>query len=143
MFRDITIDFYIMRLPGNKIALYSYDTKSKMNVEFKGSRFKKVTSDNGRNDSITSELPSGTIVEYEFHDDKFYPKKVRNDKSGPNMLAVAEANWGDIINPITDEDISGVNLTLVFSYHKGLRKERLSLQVILVKSCICVRYRCR
>ena len=121
--KDITIDFYIMKIPDGKIALYS---SSKGNhVEFKGNSANVVTHEMiNFNHPMTKDLISGTIVEYEYDRENkiFNPRRIRFDKPFANSLAVAQDNWKDLNDPITNEDLSGKTLSFAFSYQNRIKK---------------------
>lgn len=128
--REITIDFEVIKTQGGGITLRVYDDRVKKNVDFKGSKFKELTPDMIDIDHpMTRDVESGVIVEYEFNFDTgvLQPKVIRNDKSGPNTLQVAEANWGDIISPLTDDDLSGKTLTFAFSYQNRIKRGLINL----------------
>lgn len=120
---DITIDFMIMKNL-NGISLYSYDDVRKQNVLFEGDEINPFSQDMIEfNHEIISEIPSEKIVEFEFINNKFRPRKVRNDKSGPNKLTIALDDWKDIMNPILREDIEGRSLDLAIAYHNRIKSE--------------------
>ena len=52
-----------------------------------------------------------------------YPVRLRLDKSGPNRVDVADANWNAIMYPIKTEDISGLSMGLMTRYHNDIKME--------------------
>lgn len=128
--KDITIDFSIRWVENNKLELYSFDdsknkrsaTKGKM-VIFTGDDFYPLTPDMiDHENPLTLNKPTGLVVEYEWSDNKLRPRILRYDKHGPNRLSVAKNNWRDIMNPITEDDIRGRSLTLVYKYFNRIKK---------------------
>lgn len=49
------------------------------------------------------------------------PRKPRRDKQSANKLDIALANWDDIMDPVTEQDITGRNLSAAFIYHNKLK----------------------
>lgn len=137
---DITIDFAIKRVEPqgtqNRLELYSYDEESETMVPFVGDIINPLTPDMIDHDNpLTLNKPTNLVVEYEwvplpgplleFQDKRFgifRPRRIRYDKSGPNRLSIALDDWEDIMNPITEEDIRGESLMMVFSYHNRIKK---------------------
>ncbi len=149
---DITIDFAVKWVNSNsvnsnsvnsnsvssdimdrRIELYVYDETRCENVLFVGNLINPLTSDMiDHGNELTWNVPSGTIVEYEWvllpqvnaTDPKgiLRPRKIRTEKSSANKLSIALDDWEDVINPITEDDIRGINLTMTFSYHNRIKK---------------------
>lgn len=70
-------------------------------------------------DPLIVNLPTGTIVEFEFRDGTtFYPIRVRFDKIRPNKLEIAIDNYELIQNPLTLETLQGKTFDLVRAYHQ-------------------------
>lgn len=120
--KDITIDFYIIRLANGKLSLKVYDEVSKTNIPFKGTRINPLTDEMIDHDNPLTRNANLMVFEYEFIDGKLRPKKARNDKAGPNSLGVAEANWDDINNPITDDDIMGLTNVFASAYQNRIKR---------------------
>ena len=127
--KDITIDFSIRRLKDGKLELHVYKN-ARETAAFKGNKMNELTPDmiDYEND-LTKNATTGSVFEYEwdYANKKLVPRKYRPDKRGPNRMSVALDNWGDIMNPITAEEISGKNLAMSFSYHKRIKGELYSL----------------
>lgn len=125
---DITIDFMLRWLPNGVLELHSYDEDKRETVPFKGDMINPLTSDMiDHTNPLTLNERSGLVVEYEWiklDNGKgiFRPRKLRPEKSGPNRLAIALDDWEDIMNPITEEDIRGESLSMVFSYHNRIKR---------------------
>ncbi len=126
--RDITIDFYVVKLPEGRISLFSSD-RGEMK-EFTGTNNIPVTPDMiDSQNSMLKDISSGTIVEFEFNSERklFIPRRIRLDKPRANSLYVAQDNWKDINDPLTDEDLAGKNLSLVFSYQNRIKRGMFNL----------------
>jgi SAM-dependent methyltransferase len=124
---DLTIDFSIKVVEEGKLELYSYDDETNKLVPFKGSLINPVTSDMiDHYNELTIGKPTNTIVEYEWKDNMFRPRRIRYDKSGPNRLSIALDNWDDIRKPISEQEISGENLAMTFSYHNRIKRDLFS-----------------
>lgn len=121
---DITIDFVLKRIPGNKIELYSYDKVSKQNVPFHGDQINPLTPDMiAYDDPMLIGVDPKQVVEFEWRNDKFYPRKLRTDKLVPNDIQVALDDWKDIMDPVTEEYIRGQNLNMSFAYHNRIKRD--------------------
>lgn len=125
--KDITIDFAIKWIDGNRIELMSYDKISNSMVAFRGSNINPVTPDMIDSTSPIlfvngAPLPSGSIVEYEWTGELFRPRKWRPDKQHSNSLEIALDNWEDIKNPISYEFILGQTLGMAYEYHKRIKR---------------------
>ena len=123
--KDITIDFVIKWLDGNRIELMSYDGKAL--VPFRGSDINPVTPDMVDSTSPILypngvPLPSGSVVEYEWAGELLRPRKWRPDKQHGNSLEVALDDWDDIMNPITYEFVMGQTLGMAYEYHKRIKR---------------------
>lgn len=119
---DITIDFSI-KWEHDGIHLYSYDDTKKINVEFEGDyKFKFLHKYIDQNSELTKDLESGTIVEYEWKNNKMSPRRLRLDKLSPNKLSTAVSNWIDIQDPITEKDMLGISMKLVYKYHNRIKR---------------------
>lgn len=118
---QITIDFRII-YNNNKIELYVYDVKRKLEVPFTGTDRNPMSQDM-IDASFNNVEYYDKIVEssYDIICDKMKPLKIRDDKEGPNRLDIATANWRDIHDPITIEDLAGETLTLVNKYHNQVK----------------------
>lgn len=143
--KDITIDFAVSwkMIDGQKqLRLLSYqeekDEEGKrkgVNVEFTGSNFHpypieslKATSNYILNtdDDINNFIRNSDerlVVEFEWNGLMFKPRLIRKDKQSPNRLAVAQANWNDVIEPITAEDLSGETIKLTRRYHNRIKED--------------------
>lgn len=112
---QITIDFRIVNG-----ALYVYDVKRKLEVPFEGNDRNPLTPD--MIDESFKQYDNLIIeASYDVVCNKMKPLKIRDDKEGPNRLDIASANWRDIHDPITIEDLAGETLTLVNKYHNQVK----------------------
>lgn len=127
--KDITIDFEIKWIAGNKLELYSYDSQKNKLVKFTGNASNPLTSEMiDHTNPVTLNKPSGMIVEYEWSEENlFIPRRIRYDKNGPNRLETALDNWEDIMSPVLEEDIRGDSLSMTFSYHNRIKRELFEL----------------
>lgn len=127
---DMTIDFsikWVMRDSGKILELCVFDKDAI--VPFKGTDIAPITYDMiDYNNEMTKNLESGTIVEYEWNKGtkKLEPRKIRYEKSGPNRKEIAEQNWMDVINPITEEDLKGESLDMVYTHFNRLKRKLYS-----------------
>jgi ubiquinone/menaquinone biosynthesis C-methylase UbiE len=122
----ITIDFRVIINNNNNLLFYVYDTYKKQEVPF------------------TLILP--TMIDKQFYNTIYYnniveciydpickllqPVKIRTDKDGPNKLDIAQANWKDINDPITIDDLAGKTLELVKKYHNQIKNILYGLPTI-------------
>ncbi len=60
-------------------------------------------------------------TEYDLVCNLLKPLKIRHDKDGPNRLDIASANWDDLHDYISQEDLEGKTLTLVKKYHNQIK----------------------
>lgn len=113
-------------------------------VIFKGSKTTKfrgflVSKDNVKVDGYTD--IDGKVVECIYmkpaatdsnpnpkpEDGSFYPIRIRFDRAGqPNKNRVAEDVWDDIINPISEETITGNDFTLLRRYHNNVKRSLIN-----------------
>lgn len=131
---DITIDFALRWLPGGLLELHVYDEETEETVPFHGDIINPLTPDMiDHTNEMTKDKPTKSVFEYEWvplptEGEEFRrrgmlrPRRPRPEKSGPNRLSIALDDWEDIMNPITEEDISGENLSMVFSYHNRIKR---------------------
>ena len=125
---DITIDFRIKWLLDGKLDIYSYSIEEKKEVPFRGNNINPFTPDMlDHKAELTQGKPSGTVVEYEYSEGMLRPRRIRYDKSGANRLDVALDDWEDIMNPLTEETLTGENLRLTFAYHNKVKRALYSL----------------
>ncbi|MEO6066605.1 MAG: hypothetical protein ABIQ41_01335 [Gemmatimonadales bacterium] len=130
---DITIDFALKWLPNNMIDLQSYDDVKGEVVSFKGDTINPLTPDMiDHTNPLTLNKPYGLVVEYEWiwlpnKKGMFRPRRLRPEKSGANRLSIALDDWEDIMNPVTEKDIRGESLNMVFSYHNRIKKSLYDL----------------
>lgn len=104
---DNTIDFAIFNL-GSQIGIYCYDETQNKLVQFQGSKSCPLSSSMiDHQTSLALKVPNGTVVEYEWSEKMFRPRKIRMDKNSPNKFSIALAIWKDIINPISEQDLKG------------------------------------
>ena len=111
----ITIDFRVLN--GDLLV---YNMKTKKEEPFYGS-FKYALSD--ISESFNESQYQNKIVEseYDLVCHIIRPLKIRHDKDGPNQLDIAEANWDDLHDYISEEDLKGDTLTLVKKYHNQIK----------------------
>jgi hypothetical protein len=113
---DITIDFAIKWVSPTRMELLSYDTYLKAMLPFTGSSIIPLTSEMiDHTNPLTAGLQTETVVEYEWREsvNKLVPRRIRFDKSGPNMTAIALDNWNDVRDPVTYEYITGSDSALI------------------------------
>lgn len=125
--KDITIDFTIKWLEGNRIELMAYDKDSDALVPFRGSDINPVTPDMIDSTSPVlyvsgTPLPTGSIVEFEWSGDKLRARKWRPDKQRGNSLEIALDDWEDIMNPVSYDFVTGRSLGLSYEYHKRIKR---------------------
>lgn len=141
----MTIDFTIRRTgrDGNQVALYSGQGLDNL-VPFLGSRinpFNPLAVDIvGTN---VANLPDGSIVEFHYDPNitlgtgansihgAFLPDRARPDRTYPNSLATAMSNWDWIMDPITEETLTGRSFTLVFKYHNRIKRDLFDTVLLL------------
>lgn len=126
---QLTIDFKInwrMTESGNMIDLYV--NKKGKPVLFKGTKIFSYTNSVDNNHTLTQGLPSGTIVEYGWDYDKkiFTPHKIRNDKTKPNRIEIAQDVWMDIQRPLTMDTMKGNSFSLLRAYHNRIKRNLYS-----------------
>lgn len=122
---ELTIDLMVMKNQNN-IELYAAkdyvgNESSEIIPLSKFSFFENLKIDH--DNPITKDIRSGTIVEYYWDKTNkiLNPKLIRSDKQAANRINVVLNNWEDLMDPITNDDICGKSLKLVFNYHKNLR----------------------
>lgn len=128
--RNITIDFSIRLVEPGIIDVYSYDSDRNELVPFRGNDINPFTPDMiDQTSEITRGLRTGTVVEFEWDAtaNLLRPRLVRREKGSPNRLDIAVDNWTDLHNPITEDEITGRNLTMAYNYHKRIKKGLFSL----------------
>jgi SAM-dependent methyltransferase len=132
---DITIDFALRWLPNGRLDLYSFDDTQDKMVPFRGDVINPLTSEMIEYENeLTLNKPTDLIVEYEWvkipttreqearKNGFFRPRRIRYDKTGPNRLSIALDDWEDIMNPVTEQDITGQTLMMTFAYHNRIKK---------------------
>lgn len=117
--QEITIDFTLRRRDG-QVSLWSQG--SGRLVPFTGSKYEPLTSSMILDDPS---IPNDEIVEFDFINGMMHPKRIRPDKETPNFIDIAEDNWNDIQNPISERWISGLSIDPAISYHKKVKRELL------------------
>jgi hypothetical protein len=122
---QLTIDFQIRWVAtekGSLIQLYVNDRGKP--VLFTGSKMFPYDNIGIHGIGITSDLPNNTIVEYAWDPESknFAPVRVRNDKSKPNKIDIAEDVWMDIQRPLDKETLTGQSLDLMRAYHNKIKK---------------------
>ena len=123
---ELTIDFQIrwkLTNTGKQIVLYA-NVKGQPK-EFTGTKVFPYQGQVDINNTLTKDLPNGTVVEYGWNYtlNRFEPKRVRHDKTKPNKMDIAEDVWMDIQRPLDKETMSGVGFTLLRRYHNKIKKE--------------------
>lgn len=117
----ITIDFQVRRDRGS-ISLWARGHKGF--EKFTGSSMSPLTTY-----MISDVLIDGTpmqnmeIVEFEFVENKMRPTRRRPDKLYPNFIDIANDNWRDIHDPLSQDWISGKTLDSAIFYHKKIKRE--------------------
>ena len=108
----LTIDFSVIDM-GTYYELYTYNSGQLELFD----RYPRIPK---------QELPdivSGSIVEIGFTEDlKPVFHKIREDKSLPNNSDIARSVFKDILNPITNDTISGKGFKLMRHYHNKIKK---------------------
>ena len=125
----VTIDFSIKWGNPQRLELYSYDSDKEEEVPFIGTLYNPFdVSMIDYNNELTLNVSTDTVVEYYWDTKilKLIPIRIRYDKRGPNTLVVAQDNWDDIMNPVTEDDIRGKSLSLVFSYFNRIKSDLYS-----------------
>lgn len=111
--KDLTIDFRAMKgVDGIHLGMADGTNFSHEGKEF-------VIRDSG-------EIESHQIGEFEYYDGAFHLRKIRHDKLMPNKPEVVRSVWQLLMNPITEEDLTGKTLKLVFKYHNRVKSELLN-----------------
>lgn len=132
---DITIDFSVVyRFINNSrsIQLQSQDGKNKVNFTgtdkypFNSSMISDINQVNG------IPINDGDIIEYawkKLNKDRgvMVPKNRRDDKINPNWIGIAQDNWNDVNEPLTQDMITGKDISLVFPYHKRIKRNLYEL----------------
>lgn len=67
-------------------------------------------------------IPDNSIAELGWIDNVPVLHRIRDDKVLPNSKDVAEATYKDILNPISEDMLSGRGFKLVRSYHNDIKK---------------------
>lgn len=124
---ELTIDFQIKweadaSSPiGRSISLYVSDRGQPVLFSFSGFDSNKIDHLN----PLTLNLPSGTVVEYEYNYERdiLVPKRVRFDKPKGNGIEIAKNIWEDIQNPIEVNTMQGDSLILLRRYHNRIKRE--------------------
>ena len=134
--KNITIDFLIeWNSTHTELSLYSFRDGKKATdqdkfIQFTGSsRYPLTPAMIDSKAALTSNLPSGTVVEYEWRPVPgiFSPRLVRHDKKdNPNLYSIALANWHDLQQPITEAELTGLSMKGVARYHNLLKRELLA-----------------
>lgn len=120
--KDMTIDFKIKWVSGNKLELLVYDEELGEEVPFVGNDQFKLDSDMiDHQNPLTMNKPTNTVVEYEFSNGMLKPRRIRYDKYSANKLEIALDNWKNIMDPITEKSIRGRDFTFTFNYHNEIK----------------------
>lgn len=131
---NLTIDFYVTKT-NEGISIQSYFVpsyrergarKDNSHVPFQGSRFYPWNGNFEFNESMLDK-----IYEFEwkwsevFLDYAFIPIRERQDRDVANELEVAQEVWDLINDPITEDDITGKNLSFMRRYHNKAKTAML------------------
>lgn len=108
----LTIDFLIKHSSNNTYDLYVSEGRGRL-IPF--SRVPIISSTN-------LSIPDGSIAELGWIDNVPILHRIRDDKILPNSKDVAEATYKDILNPITEDMLTGRGFKLVRSYHNDIKK---------------------
>lgn len=125
---QITIDFLIKWIPDG-IQLFVYDMEKRESVPWKGTVLNPFTPGMVDKDHpLTRDIPTGSIVEYGWDDSRemLVPQRIRYDKPTSNRKDVAEDDWDDIHDPITEEVLQGTDFKLLFRYHNRIKNRLFS-----------------
>ena len=106
---DITIDFLVV---DNELLVY--DPQVKAEVPFTG------TSQYPLPPVVFPSDKSG-IYEYRFHDGTLIPYRSRPDKGNANTIKVVLDLWKQLFRPLTADDLTAMNMKLVFQYHNRVK----------------------
>jgi len=105
----LTIDFYVkfIRTDNNNqiFGLYNYTGSNKFEL-FRGNEQYPFSGEI----ILDSYMYDETITEFYWDSNTFKAHKIRWDKLKPNFITVASNIWGDIKNPILEEDISEITV---------------------------------
>jgi len=122
----LTIDFSIKHRLDGKIDLLVFERGNNL-IPFRGSKYNPFDSETmvDYKHPIISEHPTGSIIEFAWDKTRnmFIPLKARPDKKNPNAWDIAEDNWDEIHNPITEEVLKGENFTLMRKYHNRIKRQ--------------------
>lgn len=125
---ELTIDFKIrwraLSQGTRTLDLYSYEGKNRDTL-FKGNikypyTFTVDLSDT-RNSNLLN-LSSEQIIEFAWDKNTFYYVRIREDKTKPNRIDIANDVWDDIHNPIDIKTLTGENSVLMRKYHNNMKR---------------------
>ncbi len=121
----LTIDFCIKKKGDGTIDLMVLNGRKK--VPFTGTPFNPfdVESMVDSDHLLLKKYPTGSIIEFQwdFLRERFTPLFARPDKRNPNRLDIANDDWDDIHNPITQNVLEGRNFTLMRKYHNRIKHQ--------------------
>jgi len=121
----LTIDFSITHRLGGKVNLLVLKGKDKC-VPFKGTRNNPFDQDEmvDHDHPMLKKYPTKTVIEFrwDFETGKFVPVQPRLDKLKPNREDIAEDDFSDIFNPITQEVLEGKNFRLMSKYFNRIKR---------------------
>ncbi len=146
----ITIDFMIKRKNGliflysNKKVINDEDStrSQRKNVEETKKKWKTVEvlfsgtvknpyQQTGLSETAeTKNVPDKSIAEYSYDLNlkQMMLVRIRDDKSKPNQLQFAEANWDLIYDAVTSDVITGNSLEPAFKYHNRIKRDLFDVQ---------------
>jgi SAM-dependent methyltransferase len=116
----LTIDFYV---ENNELYLVNRGEYYK----FEGT--KQYPFDYSHLSDI-SNIQNGSVVEFEYYNNKMTPIRIRTDKLYPNSVKTGINNWNDIMNPFLETTIRGKDLVMVFYYFNRIKDSLFDASII-------------
>ena len=123
---QLTIDF-VVYWNESRDRLYAYVNEGEEVILFAGSRNNPIDQESTRfldeTAKMTENMNDGTIIEYQWSAEKklMIPIRLRTDKYISNRMGVAINVWDDIVNPITEETLLGLDFKLLRRYHNKIK----------------------
>lgn len=133
----LTIDFSIKKKGDGKVELMAIKGGKEL-VPFTGTRYNPFDPKEmvEHDHPLIKEYPTGSVIEFEwdFAREKFVPLIPRPDKRKPNSLTIANDDWDDLHNPITQDVLEGKNFTLMRKYHNRIKRRLFTKSLARDKS---------
>jgi hypothetical protein len=118
----LTIDFTV-KVTNGQVQLYNYDPSTGQNVLFRGTESHPFSYDDFAIELLRNGVETGEVIECGWENNRLVPVRYRTDKTGGNLVAVAQENWRDMMEPLTEATIRGRDLTILFSYHNQVKRD--------------------